>query len=77
MVRRRQKIQHFSMMQGGCQRSSIPHISTGGDGEEHAVPGREENRQDDRKVGEMGMRGWSRWEKRKRGTTGEGLPRRG
>lgn len=36
-------------MQGGCQRCSIPHISNE-DAEEHTVPGREDNRQDDRKT---------------------------
>ena len=32
------------MTQDGCQRNSIPHISTGV-GEEHTVPGLEDNQQ--------------------------------
>lgn len=43
--------QHFPVMQGGCQPRSIPYISTDA-GEEHAVPGREQNRQDDREIKE-------------------------
>ncbi len=43
------------MRQGGCQRSSAPHISAG-DGKEHTVPAWEENRQDDRKPGGMNER---------------------
>lgn len=41
--------QHVSMMQGACQRSSSPHISTGD--EEHIVPRLKENCQDDKKYG--------------------------
>lgn len=57
------------MMQGGCQWCSIPHISNE-DGKEHTVPGREENRQDDRKIEGGERNGEER-------TTGEGLPRHG
>lgn len=55
-------------MQAGCQQSSAPHISTEA-GEEHTVPGEEENRQRDRKMeGEEEEVGPS-----EEGTTGKGV----
>lgn len=60
-------------MQGGCQPRSIPYTSTDA-GEEHAVPGREENRQDDREIKEKRKKQKG---KSMKGTMGEGLPQHG
>lgn len=59
-------------MQGGCQQSNIPHISTE-TGEEHTVPGEEENRQHDRKMEEEKKQEGQSEE----GTTAEGLLQHG